>query len=93
VGADGAGTSAFSVDEPASEAPSAGAAASPAFAPEPDVAVERRSFLAQPDPLKWIAGAVKALRTGPPPHEGQLVGPSAWTPWMTSNRVPQLAQS
>jgi hypothetical protein len=66
-----------------------------AESPEPDDedADARRSFFAQPVPLKWTAGAAKALRTGPPPHDGQLVGPSAWTPWMTSNRVPQLAQS
>jgi hypothetical protein len=53
----------------------------------------RRSFLAQPDPLKWTAGAANALRTGPDPHSGQDVGGSAWTPWMTSNLLPQAAQS
>jgi hypothetical protein len=48
-----------------------------------------RSFLAQPDPLKWIAGVTNPLRTGPPPQAGQVVGPSAWTPWITSKRCPQ----
>jgi hypothetical protein len=45
-----------------------------------------RSFLAQPVPLKWIVGAVKALRTGAAPQIGQTVGPSAVTEWMTSKR-------
>ncbi len=47
---------------------------------------ELRSFFAQPVPLKWIVGAVNALRTGDAPHTGQLVGPSAVTEWMTSKR-------
>jgi len=59
----------------------------------PDFAPARRSFLAQPDPLKWTAGAAIALRTGPDPHNGQVAGGSAWTPWITSNRRPQAAQS
>jgi hypothetical protein len=71
---------------PASE-PSVPEPAAPAFAPA------RRSFLAQPDPLKWTAGAAIALRTGPNPHNGQDAGGSAWTPWITSNRRPQAAQS
>ena len=50
--------------------------------------VELRSFFAQPDPLKWIVGAVNALRTGAAPQTGQLAGPSAVTEWMTSNRWP-----
>ena len=57
-----------------------------------DDAPARRSFFAQPEPLKWIAGAANALRTGPLPHNGQLVGPSSCRPWMTSNRRPQAAQ-
>lgn len=60
--------------------------------PEP-VLPARRSFLAQPDPLKWIAGAAKTLRTGPLPHNGQLVGPLSFRPWMTSNRRPQAEQT
>jgi len=60
---------------------------------EPGLAVARRSFLAQPVPLKWIAGAAKAFLMGPPPHSGQVVGSSEWTPRRTSNRLPQFAQS
>lgn len=61
--------------------------------PSADVAVfvrdeleDERSFFAQPDPLKWIEGAEKALRTGAAPQTGHAVGPSAVTPWITSNR-------
>lgn len=61
-------------------------------APAP-VFAARRSFLAQPEPLKWIAGAAMALRTGPFPHSGQLVGGSSWSPWITSKRRPQAAQT
>jgi hypothetical protein len=52
----------------------------------------RRSFFAQPEPLKWTAGAANALRTGPLPQSGQLVGGSSCRPWITSNRRPQAAQ-
>jgi hypothetical protein len=51
-----------------------------------DAVDARRSFLAQPDPLKWTAAAEIALRTGPPPQDGQLVGLAAVTPWITSKR-------
>ena len=60
---------------------------------EPGLAVARRSFLAQPVPLKWIAGAANAFFTGPPPHSAHVVGSSAYTPRRTSNRLPQFAQS
>jgi hypothetical protein len=53
---------------------------------ERDVVV--RSFFAHPLPLKWIVGAVTAFRTGAAPQIGQLIGPSAVTEWMTSNRCP-----
>jgi hypothetical protein len=56
-------------------------------------AVARRSFFAQPLPLKWMAGGANALRTGPSPHNGQLVGPSSLMPWTTSKRRPQAAQA
>jgi hypothetical protein len=59
----------------------------------PGLDVARRSFLAQPVPLKWIAGAANAFLTGPPSHSGHVVGSSAWTPRRTSNRLPQFAQS
>jgi hypothetical protein len=59
----------------------------------PGVAVARRSFFAQPEPLKWIAGAANAFLSGPPPHSGQTVGSGEWTPRRTSDRRPQFAQS
>ena len=59
----------------------------------PAVAAARRSFFAQPEPLKTIVGGAKALRTGPDPHDGQVSGEGSWTPWMTSKRRPQAAQS
>jgi hypothetical protein len=67
--------------------------ASSVAALERDFAAARRSFLAQPEPLKWIAGGANAFRIGPAPHSGHADGPSSWTPWMTSNRRPQAAQS
>ncbi len=66
---------------------------SPATFDVPGLAVARRSFFAQPDPLKWIAGVAKAFLIGPPPQSGHSVGGSAWTPRRTSNRWPQFAQS
>jgi hypothetical protein len=61
--------------------------------PDRAAAADRRSFLAQPEPLKWIEGAEIALRTGPEPHSGQLVGGASWTPWITSKRRPQAAHT
>ncbi len=55
-------------------------------------ALAPRSFFAQPDPLKWIVGAVNALRTSWLPQTGQLLGPASWTPCSTSKRCP-LAQT
>jgi hypothetical protein len=87
-------------DAPSPEPAVAAAGTSPDSEPSvpeseaaPDFTPARRSFLAQPDPLKWTAGAEIALRTGPEPHNGQDAGGSAWTPWITSNRRPQAAQS
>ena len=57
-----------------------------AFEAERDA--ELRSFFAQPLPLKWIVGAETAFRTGEAPQMGHVVGPSAVTEWMTSNRWP-----
>jgi hypothetical protein len=81
--------------EPASPEPaSAEPVSSPGeSAPDRAAAADRRSFLAQPDPLKWTDGAEIALRTGPEPHSGQLVGGSPWTPWTTSKRRPQAAHT
>ena len=58
-----------------------------------DEAAERRSFFAHPEPLKWTAGEEIAFLTGPPPQRAHASGASAWTPWMTSKRRPQAAQS
>lgn len=52
-----------------------------------------RSFLAQPDPLKWMVGGEKAFFTGPLPHSGQAVGASSKTPWTASKRRAHAAQS
>jgi hypothetical protein len=52
---------------PSSGPPDAGAA----------VVLARRSFFAQPDPLKWTAGAAIALRTRSDPQAGQLDGGAA----------------
>ena len=56
-------------------------------------AAASRSFLAQPDPLKWIAGGANAFRTGPDPHSGHCSGDGSLRPWITSNRRPHAAQS
>jgi hypothetical protein len=59
----------------------------------PADAVAERSFLAQPEPLKWTAGAAKPLRIVPSaPQLGQNLGPPSRMPWMTSVRWPQAAQ-
>jgi hypothetical protein len=82
-------------DEPFSDeaVPPSEALSSPLPWEEPDLTAVRRSRLAQPEPLKWTVGAEIAFLTGPLPHSGQLVGGSAWTPWITSKRRPQAAQS
>jgi hypothetical protein len=50
-------------------------------------ALELRSFLAQPLPLKWTDGAENTLVIVPSaPHSGQKCGPSAAIPWTTSVR-------
>jgi hypothetical protein len=84
------------VDPPSLDAPSPPPVDAPSLAFVVDAlgaVVVRRSFLAQPDPLKWKVGRLKAFFTGPLPQTGQVAGGSAWTPWTTSNRVPQAAQS
>ena len=56
--------------------------------------VDDRSFFAQPDPLKWIAGLVGALRMEPSvPQLGQKRGPASLIPWITSTRCLQLEQT
>jgi hypothetical protein len=54
-------------------------------------ALSRASFLAQPDPLKWMVGAERSLRIGPP-QCSQLAGPWPWTPCITSTSRPQMVQ-
>ncbi len=61
------------------------AAGSPEVVPDREPELDRRSTFAQPDPLKTIAGATNALRIAPP-HTGQVSGPEAWTPCITSSR-------
>jgi hypothetical protein len=68
-------------------------ASAPSLAVSVDRAALRRSFFAQPEPLKWTAGAAIAFRTGPDPHSGHAAGGSACTPWIASNRRPHAAQS
>ncbi len=58
-----------------------------------DFTAARRSLFAQPEPLKWTAGAATAFLTGPEPHNGHRAGGPSWIPWMTSKRRPQAAQS
>jgi hypothetical protein len=67
-------------DEPASTL-----ASPPDRADDARVALEARSFFAQPLPLKWTAGVLKPFRSVPSaPQAGQKRGPSALMPWMTS---------
>jgi hypothetical protein len=55
--------------------------------------VDERSFFAQPEPLKWIAGLTSALRIVPSrPQLGQKRGPASLIPWITSTRCLQLEQ-
>jgi hypothetical protein len=46
-----------------------------------------RSFLAQPEPLKWMVGGANRLRSVPSaPHDGQNFGPGSLIPWRMSAR-------
>jgi hypothetical protein len=52
---------------------------------------DRRSTLAQPEPLKTMAGLENSLRIVPSaPHSGQNRGPPSLIPWITSVVRPQL---
>jgi hypothetical protein len=52
-----------------------------------------RSFLAQPEPLKWIEGAENCLRIVPSaPQDGQNLGPASLIPWRMSARWSQAVQ-
>ena len=56
--------------------------------------VDERSFLAQPEPLKWMAGETSALRIVPSwPQLGQKRGPASLIPWITSTRCLQFEQT
>ncbi len=51
------------------------------------LALDLRSFFAQPLPLNTIVGGAKALRIDPSvPHSGQKFGPGSWTPCRMSAR-------
>jgi len=53
----------------------------------------RRSFLAQPEPLKWIVGGLNALVRVPwAPQAGQALGPLLLMEWTTSVVLPQFEQ-
>ncbi len=54
--------------------------------------VERRSFFAQPLPLKTIVGGAKARVTGPS-QSGHWLGPNSLRPRKTSNRWRQELQT
>jgi hypothetical protein len=57
------------------------------------VLADDRSFLAQPEPLKWTVGAENAfVRVPSAPHAGQNRGPASLMPWITSVRVRQFEQ-
>jgi hypothetical protein len=56
--------------------------------------LDDRSFLAQPEPLKWTVGAANTLRSvSSAPQAGQKRGVGASMPWMNSVRVEQLEQT
>jgi hypothetical protein len=73
----------------------------PSLAPSPDDAFDARvafalprSFLAQPEPLKWIVGGANSLRIVPSrPHDGQKLGPGSLIPWRMSARWSQAVQT
>ncbi len=54
--------------------------------------LSRKSFLAHPEPLNTIAGAVSALRIDPP-HTAHAAGPVPEMGWITSTFVPQASQT
>jgi hypothetical protein len=77
------------LDEPSGEPLAALAAAAAAFVEDEPP----RSFLAQPEPLKWIAGVENSLRIVPDaPHDGQNPGPGSLMPSRMSARWSQAVQ-
>ncbi len=90
------------LDSPDPEPPSDDPFDPPSFPESPDLDPEAaarvalalpRSFLAQPEPLKWIVGAANCLRRVPSrPHDGQNCGAGSLIPWRMSARWPQAVQ-
>jgi hypothetical protein len=81
------------LEEPLDELPDDSFDAFAAFAAALVEAEPPRSFLAQPDPLKWIAGEENSLRIVPDaPHEGQNPGPGSLIPRRMSARWSQAVQ-
>lgn len=54
--------------------------------------LSRKSFLAHPEPLNTMAGAVSALRIDPP-QTAHAAGPLAEIEWITSTLVPHASQT
>jgi hypothetical protein len=82
-----------SVDEPLSD-PLSAESSSPRPDEAPVLTAARRSFFAQPEPLKWTAGRTIAFRSVPSaPQAGQKRGAAASIPWMNSVLVEQFAQT
>jgi hypothetical protein len=65
---------------------------SPAAFLSPLLAALWASFFAQPEPLKWMAGVLSALRIRPP-QVSQVIGPFSANEWRTSMRRPQDVQT
>lgn len=81
-------------DEPSAPAATGVESAPPspaAFSPPPPAA-RCASFFAQPEPLKWMAGVLNALRIRPP-QTSHLVGPFSAIECLTSMRRPQAVQT
>jgi hypothetical protein len=77
----------------AADVPPAGAGSAAGLA-LPGVTVAERSFLAHPEPLKWIAGGANDFVIDPAvPQSGQTFGPWPWIAWTTSIRWPQREQT
>ncbi len=66
--------------------------ASPAAFLSAPLAALCASFFAQPEPLKWMAGVLKAFRIRPP-QASQVVGPFSAIECRTSMRRPQEVQT
>jgi hypothetical protein len=69
----------------------------PSLLPPPadrDALEAPRSFLAHPDPLKWIVGGANSLRIVPcAPQDGQKCGPGSFRPRRMSTRWSHAEQA